>query len=379
MDGSNESHPSVGNPAPTGELSEPDGCSFTVALFRDAHHTVPSARVLGFGDLMRLVAPEQPDIRTDVVADAARRVDLIDRCLAYVVDGLPLDGWLSRHSAYRRLERALHVGGDVALAVEAEKLREEARKRAKNSLPCWSPAVYAEHATRGTAGVLAVSSLVLDYDDGTSPEDALAPWRQWPLAASSTWSHEVDHARIRVTIPLEVPVPAAAWKDVWISAVERAAGRPDLACSDPGRLYFLPALKSSRQPYFRFVHDPGGRLLRLDWGSLPAPQREADRPRPSLVSTQNTRRGAPASPRMRRAWMLLKTDRSTREWAAARLGARLQGGRAEGVGCPSCGRDSVWFYLEPGAQATARCKRRNSCDWWGHLDQLLDRIGASRE
>ena len=59
------------------------------------------------------------------------------------------------------------------------------------------------------------------------------------------------------------------------------------------------------------------------------------------------------------------------------LGAEVHDRRADKITCPSCGRSSVWFWLEPGAQHTAACKHLDSCAWRAGLDVLLDARGAT--
>jgi len=73
---------------------------------------------------------------------------------------------------------------------------------------------------------------------------------------------------------------------------------------------------------------------------------------------------------------MLNNDRTVRERAARYLRAKVVNGRAEEIACPGCGRESTWFYLEPGRQTTGACDHKNSCGWFGFLDQLLDAHGG---
>jgi hypothetical protein len=225
----------------------------------------------------------------------------------------------------------------------------------KTALPCWSPAIYAPLATRGSDGVVAVSCLVLDYDDGTEPDDALVPWEEHTVLLHTTWSHTASRPRFRVVLPLAEPVATEEWAGVWRWARDRAVGEIDAACKDPSRLYFLPALAGAQRPYLRRILNPKGPLL------VPgaAPRRAVRR----VTGSASPARGA------------LNNSREAREQAAVALGATVRGDRAEDVLCPKCHRQSVWFWLEPGPQSTARCQHRNSCGWWGYLDEL---VGPSR-
>ena len=142
-------------------------------------------------------------------------------------------------------------------------------------------------------------------------------------------------------------------------------------------MYLLPAVPAPEAPWESRVHDPGGELLRIDWEGLPE-LADVKAPSPARrTSRRSPGRSSTTADRIRRkARRLLRTDRDTRERAATWIGARLVSNRAEGIECPSCGRPSVWFWLDPGRQSTACCDHRNSCAWWGHLDELLDHHGG---
>ena len=365
---------------------DPDASLFPLVTFRDVRDAIPQPRTVTYRQLAELVAPEQPAVRQDVVTQARKKIDLIDRFERLLrTKGHP-DDWTVGNPTWRSLERAHWTGVDdaeraAALATKAEELRANALKRAKGSLPCWSPTVYRPGATRGSSGVQFVTCLVLDYDDGTPPDAALAPWLGWPLVAATTWSHRAEAPRFRVVLALEEPVPVSAWAGAWHWAAERSVGEIDPACKDPARMYLLPAVSSPAHPYFRIDHDPGGRLLRIDWESLPS-RPAAPRPRGPGETTLARRvrpgrriRARPGLGR-RRARQMLNNDRTARERAATYLRAKVVNGRAEEIACPGCGRESTWFYLEPGRLTTASCDHKNSCGWFGFLDQLLDAHGG---
>ena len=349
---------------------------FPISLFQDVRDTIPQPVTPDYRELQALLAPPRPEIRPDIARETQKRLRFIDRCVAAVAGHEVVEDWLARNGKFRALERAAYTGGADALAEKAEKMREAARKEAKGTLPCWSPASFAACTTRLSGNALALSCVVFDYDDGTTPAFAVAPWSQYPFFLSSTWSHSDLAPRFRLVLPLEEPVPAAYWKQAWAWAVERSAGQIDRSCSDPARMYLLPAVPSSDHPYLYEHRDPGGRLLRIDWEKLPAPSRVTTR------TSRATHRSVPVGVRIqpslsrRRVQQLLKTSGAARERAAERLGATVTGGRAEHIDCPSCEQDSVWFYLAPGPQTVALCNHKNSCGWVGFLDQLLDLNGG---
>jgi hypothetical protein len=354
-----------------GELRVP------VVFFRDARDVIPRAAHVRYDHLAARLAPDRPRAYPDVAARVDRGRTTIDRIAATV-----LAGGRQRTSDpiawVRTLETAAYKASagpsdavSLAVAAAAADLKERVTRQAKLQLPCWSPTIYTPGAVRGATGVQSVTALVLDFDDGTAIDEATHPWMDWPFILHTTWSHREDSPRFRLVLVLADPVPAAAWPRAWNWAAERAGRKADAKCKDPSRLYLGPAVASERAPWRAVVHDPGGHLLRIDW------ERFAEAP-PARRHGSPPRTGAPpADPRRRAARELLHHDRNARLRAAELLDATIVDRRADRIRCPSCGRDSVWFWLEPGAQSTASCKHRESCHWWGHLDDLLDAVGGA--
>jgi hypothetical protein len=244
----------------------------------------------------------------------------------------------------------------------------------KRRCAAWSPAVLHEGRRRGNDHVEAVSCIVLDYDDGTDLLTALDPWRDWPCIYHTSWSCTDDVAKYRLVVPLARPVPALAWRWVWRWAAQRAGGTIDPACSDASRLYFLPHRRPGA-PFDTGTHDPGGALCDPDWhlvdaGTLAAVGRSTD-----SVARERDWEGrdyrATASTAQRVAAEALRADPAVRERVGSALRGVVRGTRCHGIRCPACGRASVWFLIDPRVKATAECNHRNSCGWYGHLDQLL--------
>lgn len=227
------------------------------------------------------------------------------------------------------------------------------RAPGKRAAPCWSPAVYRDGATsRRAAAVLAVSALVLDYDDGVSPAHALERWRGFAGVVHSSWSHRPDAPKCRVVLPLAEPVGAAIWRDVYRLVVAADGDDADPACCDVSRIYLLPATGAhdcgvSRQIYGR----------RLDLAPFVDRARQRQRQREASARARRPRpRQLPAEP--------VRLDR--RE-VAARLECRIRGSTARGAPCPRCGENEVWFSLLRGF---ARCNHKNTCGWSGLVSEL---------
>ena len=351
-----------------------------VSRFKDARDVLPRPARLSYGALTALVAPEQPPVRADLVQAERKRLRVVDDAVRVLQAGEEATGWLGDHPTYRAIERAAWTAGEdpddrlTAIRAAADAARDRIRRGTKTRLPCWSPVRCHPASTRGVPAVEHVTCLVLDYDDGTAIDAAVAPWTDWPLLVATTWSHTREAPRFRVVLVLDRPVPAELWPRAWAWAAERAAGTVDPACKDPSRLYLLPALRGPRAPYRRVVHDPGGQLLDLDWERLP-PAEPARTPHVEADPATHRAR-PPADPSRARARKVLRRDGEARRRAAEWLSARISGRRAERATCPACGRASVWFWIEPGALSTAQCHHKNSCGWWGHLDELLDAHGG---
>jgi len=352
-----------------------------ITTFRDARDVIPASMRLPLSALPRFLAPEKPPVRADVTGYLDRSCDLIDQAREAVL-GLRNAARFQNVDVYRDLEKVAYKarGEDLAdeeitARVEARvvQLKDGARRRAKLQLACWSPTSYCRHETRGADGVECVTCVVLDYDDGTPLADAIEVWEGCYLLAHPSWSHTPDHPRFRVILPLLEPVPSDAWPQVWAWARERSGGHIDEACKDPSRLYLLPAKPTFTAPYRALVRHQEGPLLTLDLDDLPLLPPSPGR------RTGTERVVLPADKARLVARYRLRNSREVRERAARWLDAHLAGGRAERIACPSCGRPSVWFWIEPGRMSTAQCDHRNSCGWWGHIDEILDARGISHD
>ncbi len=122
----------------------------------------------------------------------------------------------------------------------------------KRGLPAWSPASFGGEVRRSSE-VRSISSVVLDLD-GAVPEVVRGAWSDVLHVAHTTWSHSELDARFRMVVPLARPVPAERWADAWSWAATRTP-LADAACKDPGRLYFLPAIREVDQPRFVWVNE----------------------------------------------------------------------------------------------------------------------------
>ena len=72
----------------------------------------------------------------------------------------------------------------------------------------------------------------------------------------------------------------------------------------------------------------------------------------------------------------LREDPAVRMTFAKEIGAKINGEppKASGAPCPSCGKKSIWFYIDVDRMTTARCNHQNSCGYWGSLYDLARAI-----
>ena len=273
----------------------------------------------------------------------------------------------------------------------------------KQQVPAWSPVEYIAGSTRGSAGVRSLSCLVLDYDSGKATiEDARAAWGSWPGILHTSWSHTPEHHKFRVILPLWRPVPVEDWPGVfaWAESWTRTVSNPDHpmtpaeyerakwiktidpACKDPGRIFYVPAVRADDWPqhaeWWIPKDRPGVFLGRYEPWARHLKEYKARRAR------IEARRAAPPPPRRRKAAVQLRQDREQvrtspqrrRELGEA-LGGRISGDQVRKVPCPQCGRASVWWVINPTTKTTASCDHLNSCGWFGQLEQLTGEIKHS--
>lgn len=236
---------------------------------------------------------------------------------------------------------------------------------------------YTPGARRGNDGVLAITALVLDLDHipSASARELVRVLRArgWAYLLYSSFSHRAagpDDCCFRVVLPVHRPVLPGEYAPLWRAVNDALGGLADPQARDLARVWYTPSCPPERLAMAVYELRDG---LTLDVDAL-APPIPAASPAPR-------RAPAPVSARpdlaRRIAQHRLNHDPTVRSLAAEHLHARLSATRASRVKCPSCGRRSVWFWIDPQRQRVAACNHRNSCGWWGFLDTLLDHPGVA--
>ena len=144
---------------------------------------------------------------------------------------------------------------DAAARAEYEKLLTDAKGSPKRDLRLWAPSLYPPDSRRGSDNVLHVSCLVLDYDKGMPPSEALPRWESWFHVAHSTWSHTPEKPKFRVILPLASPVRPDDWRGVWDWAEGIAGKWIDPAMKGRGANFALPSSPGFEHPRIAVLHD----------------------------------------------------------------------------------------------------------------------------
>lgn len=106
----------------------------------------------------------------------------------------------------------------------------------------WS-ACICDPPTRAAANVVAMSALVLDYDNGTTIDAAAGLWGEHYGAIHTSRSHKPDAPRFRVVLPLARNVSPDEYPIVWRWAQQLATSagqRIDPATKDVARFWYAP-------------------------------------------------------------------------------------------------------------------------------------------
>lgn len=221
---------------------------FAVAHFQRVFDVVPSRDVISLAELTAGLTTFllKPKLARQVERDRSK----IDEARRSYEETGALKGRLGR--VIRQQMERTNVD-DVGLAFD--RLRKRANARAKTDLRLWSPAHYIEDGRRESENVVAMSALVLDFDNAAEPEETSKRFREHYHIVHSTWSFRPGVSKFRLCLPFKRPVLAEDWAAVWNIGSQRAGGTNDPALKSPGSTFALPATSSEETPRFAFVHE----------------------------------------------------------------------------------------------------------------------------
>jgi len=151
------------------------------------------------------------------------------------------------------------------------KLTKHAALASKSDAPLFSCVAYKpDRMARGNDNVDAVSALVLDYDDGTRPEDVSAYLGDYEHVIYSTYSHTAQVPKFRAVVPFEAPISPDLYRSLWGALYAHIPHKPDKACKDPARIFYYPSAPADRLNDAIAIHNPG-ELFSLANLATPAP------------------------------------------------------------------------------------------------------------
>jgi hypothetical protein len=134
----------------------------------------------------------------------------------------------------------------------------------------WSPVRFADGAIRGNDGVVCITVVVMDVDDGTDPQVVANKLGKlgYEYIIHSTFNSTPDHPKFRVIVPLANPCSATSWPMVFPRLCELLTdGHTDSGTKDPARLFFLPSAKPTGRTFTYSGH--GRAVLAADLPELP--------------------------------------------------------------------------------------------------------------
>ena len=134
----------------------------------------------------------------------------------------------------------------------------------KESAKAYSGAVYGDTLYRADKNVIAMSAIILDFDNDvrnkngtkqctrnpTYPEDLAGPLNGMCYFFHSTWSNSVDWPKWRVIIPLDRCVDRGQWRSVvdgilW--QIGDCSYNIDKSCFEPSRHFLAPSCSSTNE------------------------------------------------------------------------------------------------------------------------------------
>jgi len=228
----------------------------------------------------------------------------------------------------------------------------------KMRLPLWSPVAYrAGFVGRGNAGVVSLSALVLDFDEGDVAR-SVERWKRYRMAWHTSWSSTAETMRARVVLPLAADHPAEHWPAVWAWLASLGITN-DTKCKDVARAFYVGCPGEDGSWAAGVVDGP-----LLDVSHLRVAPPAAKPP------TAGIQRRAGVVGALRSERLIQLRDPVWREQAGARVGGVGDGVRVRHARCPSCGRSSVWWWVDPATWHGAACEHRNSCGWAGSVEEV---------
>lgn len=139
--------------------------------------------------------------------------------------------------------------------------------------PGWSAAEF-NPPKRELKNVRCVHAMVLDYDKGTTLEEAEKFWHEYYGLIHTTRRHTAAAPRFRVILPMTRAVSAFEYVALW-QRVRLHAGKIDEAPKDPSRFWYVPGISDHEGAEFKTIELTGAYFDPDEWLTRPAPAAQA--------------------------------------------------------------------------------------------------------
>lgn len=227
---------------------DPDESRFALSTYGRVWDTDPTPDTVTLRQLVTGLM--RFELKPDVGSMLVRETRRIERAFATWQRGVHPDGPYGKRIA-DAVREARRLGTDEPqAAVDArDQLLKDLQGRPKRSFKLWSPVRFRPDGRRESDHVLYLSCLVLDYDSGTSIDEATSRFEPWLHVIHTTWSHKRIHHKFRLILPLQHNVPADRWREFWEWANERTGRVIDQTCKREANTYALPVIKDPAHPH----------------------------------------------------------------------------------------------------------------------------------
>lgn len=239
-------------------VNDPSELRIPLATFKRVFDVEPAHEVVSLPQLIATLT--RFELKPEVQRRVDRELERVEVARKQLASGMTPSGrFAARLSAAR--DDALKEGATPAEALDRARIQvcTEVRRKVKQDLRLWSPALYRAGGRRQKEDVTHVSCLVMDHDDGTPIEVVQEVWAPWFHIVHTTWSHQDSFPRFRIILPLSEAIEADRWERVYTWAIERSEGVVDPTGRGRASTFALPVVPNLEHPRHAYSH--AGALL----------------------------------------------------------------------------------------------------------------------
>ena len=231
--------------------------------------------------------------------------------------------------------------------------------------------------------VKALASTEVDISQIQPGKAITVLWRGKPVFVKRRTPEEIAEAKKVKLDELKHPekdedrVKKEEWLDYWeagqrwFTDVTGHQGT-DQVCKDAGRCYYVKASKDNSYP---LGTDAWAKIQYLNLDDIVQDIRAEKKFQAKVKADLKKRqqellKTLPKADRERLERYKKMNSKEARTTKAQDLGAVIKDGIARKIKCPRCNRPSVWFALDSTQKESAECNHKNSCGWFGFVNNL---------